>query len=138
MDVPFITSIFTKILHKESSGYIIDETDNFFAILDINPVNPGHTLVIPKLEIDNIFDLPDELYSEIFVYAKKIALLIQKTTNSKRVGLAIEGFRVPHVHIHVVPVYKGNDLNPERARHASEKELIDMYNKIMKTKESWT
>ena len=136
MDVPIITSIFTKILHKESPGYIIDETENFFAILDKNPVNPGHTLVIPKLEIDNIFDLPDELYTGIFVYAKNIAQLVQKATHSNRVGLAVEGFRVPHVHIHIVPIYHSNELNPERARPASEIELLDMYKKIISAKGS--
>jgi histidine triad (HIT) family protein len=123
-------SLFVKIIDGEIPCHKIYEDDKFFAFLDINPINAGHTLLIPKIQIDYIFDLEDKLYTELFLKAKELSKIIKKATGCKRVGLAVEGFMVPHVHIHLVPLNKGNELNPERAKSVKEEELKQMAEKI--------
>ena len=111
--------IFCKIRDGEHPAHIIWEDEELLAFLDIHPFNPGHTLLIPKKHVDDIFDLDDELYLAIFMAAKQLSEPLIKATNAKRIGMAIEGLSVPHAHIHLVPIRKASDLNPQRARDAS-------------------
>jgi len=120
--------IFCKIVSGEIPSIKIWEDEKHLAFLDVNPINPGHTLLIPKKHSDYIFDLEDKEYSELMLKAKEIAKLLKEKLNPKKVGTAIEGFGVPHIHIHIVPLNKGNELNPERAKPMSKEEL----NKIAK------
>ena len=126
-----MNSIYTKIIRGELPAFRLWESDLSIAILDINPINPGHTLLIPKQQIDYIFDLPDELYNHMWQVVKWFAPLIQQAMDCERIGIAVEGFSVPHVHIHLVPVNSGNELNPERATSASSEELTIIQNKIL-------
>jgi len=102
-----MATIFSKIVKGEIPSYKIYEDDRYYAFLDINPLAKGHTLVIPKLEVDYIFDLDDDLIGDMLTVSKKIALAIDKTMDCKRVGMAVLGLEVPHAHIHLIPI---NDL----------------------------
>ena len=99
-----MASIFTKIVNGELPSYKIAETEDYYAFLDIFPLKKGHTLVIPKKEVDYIFDLDDELYKGLFAFAKKVGLAIEKAVPCKRIGMAVIGLEVPHAHIHLVPL----------------------------------
>jgi histidine triad (HIT) family protein len=123
-------SIFTKIINGQLPSFQLWESDLFIAILVPDPINSGHTLLIPKQQIDYIFDLSDELYNSMWQVVKWLAPSIQKAMECKRIGIAVEGFGVPHVHVHLVPVNSGNELNPERAVSASHEQLITVQNKI--------
>lgn len=106
-------TIFTKIINGEIPSYKVAESDKFYAFLDINPLKAGHTLVIPKLpepEADYIFALDDNLLAEMIVFAKRVALAIEKVVPCKRVGVAVLGMEVPHVHIHLIPLDKETDM----------------------------
>ncbi len=102
-----MASIFTKIIQGDIPSYKIAEDDLFFAFLDINPLAKGHTLVVPKVEIDYIFDLDEALLGDMMKFAKKVALAIDETMECKRVGIAVLGLEIPHAHIHLCPI---NDL----------------------------
>lgn len=102
-----MASIFTRIIQGEIPCYKIDEDDRFLAFLDINPLSKGHTLVVPKVEIDYLFDLDADLLGEMMKFSRKIAHAIDKTMDCKRVGVAVLGLEVPHAHIHLCPI---NDL----------------------------
>jgi histidine triad (HIT) family protein len=104
-------SIFSKIIDREIPAHIVAEDDRFLAFLDINPLAVGHALVVPKNEIDYFFDLDDELLKDIMVFSKRVASAIKKTTNCKRVGVAVIGFEVPHAHVHLVPMNTMHDIN---------------------------
>ncbi len=106
-----MATIFTKIVKGEIPSYKIHENEKFFAFLDINPLTKGHTLVIPKKEVDYLFDLDDETLSEMTVYAKKIAVAIKKAVACNRVGLMVIGLEVPHAHIHLIPIQHEGDMN---------------------------
>ena len=99
-----MASIFTQIVNGELPSYKIAETEDYYAFLDIFPLKKGHTLVIPKKEVDYIFDLDDELYKGLFAFAKKVGLAIEKAVPCKRIGMAVIGLEVPHAHIHLVPL----------------------------------
>jgi len=99
-----MATIFSKIVNGEIPCYKVAENDNFLAFLDINPLAKGHTLVIPKLEFDYIFDLPENLFSQMWLFAQKVAKAVDATIPSKRVGVAVIGLEVPHAHIHLVPI----------------------------------
>jgi len=105
--------------------YKIAENDRFFAFLDINPLAKGHTLVVPKAEVDYIFDQDDAVLSEILIFSKKIAKAIDKTMNCKRVGIAVIGLEVPHTHIHLVPMNNIGDLNFARPKLTLQKEEFE-------------
>ncbi|MDR3582123.1 MAG: HIT family protein [Candidatus Pacebacteria bacterium] len=122
--------IFCKIADKEIPSYIVWENERFLVFADAKPINPGHLLIIPKEHIDSIFDLPDERYAEIFMIAKTLFAPLRRATDAKRIGIAVEGFGVPHAHLHLVPLHGGNELNPERARAMDEEELRKIANKI--------
>ena len=104
-------TIFSRIIAGEIPCYKIAEDDRYFAFLDINPLSKGHTLVIPKLEEDYIFRLDDELLSGIILFAKKVALAIEKSVPCIRIGVAVIGLEVPHAHIHLIPISKESDMN---------------------------
>lgn len=106
-----MASIFTKIINKELPAYIVAENDRFLAFLDIMPLKKGHVLVIPKEEVDYIFDVEDELLGEMMVFAKSVAVKIKKVVPCKRVGVAVIGLEVPHAHIHLVPIDGIGDIN---------------------------
>lgn len=122
--------IFCKIVSGDIPAEKVYEDDMFFAFLDIKPINPGHTLILPKQHVDQIFDVDDPLYGEIFRLAKRLSSPLKKVAASPRVGLVVEGFGVPHVHVHLIPIYKGNELNPERAKTATPEELKEMGDKL--------
>ena len=104
-------TIFTKIIKGDIPCYKIAENDKFFAFLDINPLAKGHTLVVPKLQVDYIFKLDDEMLAEMMIFAKRIASAIEANVPCERIGLAVIGLEVPHTHIHLVPINKVGDLN---------------------------
>ena len=106
-----MASIFSKIVKGDIPCYKIAEDNRFFAFLDINPLQEGHTLVIPKQEVDYIFDLDDETLSALHVFSKKIALALDKAIECKRVGVVVLGLEVPHAHIHLVPLKVEGDVN---------------------------
>ena len=106
-----MTSIFTKIVNGEIPSYKIAEDENFYAFLDIFPLAKGHTLVIPKKEVDYLFDLDDETYLGLQVFAKKVAVAMKKAIPCKKVGVAVLGLEVPHAHIHLVPMQSEADIN---------------------------
>ena len=111
-----MTGIFGKIASGEIASYKIAEDEHFFAFLDLNPLVKGHTLVIPKKEIDYIFDMDDSLYAEFQLFAKHIANAIQKAIPCKKIGVAVIGLEVPHAHIHLVPLNKMDDINFSRPK----------------------
>jgi len=109
-------TIFSRIVKGEIPSYKIAEDENYFAFLDINPLAEGHTLVIPKQETDYLFDLDDNLLAGMMVFARKIALAIDKTMPCKRVGIAVLGLEVPHAHIHLVPINGVHDIEFSRPK----------------------
>lgn len=105
-----MSSIFTKIINREIPAHIIAEDDQSIAFLDINPLSEGHSLVIPKKEVDYLFDLDDETYLSLNLFAKKVAIALKKMTG-KRIGTAVIGLDVPHAHIHLIPFTQMAELN---------------------------
>lgn len=106
-----MASIFTKIVNGEIPCYKIAETEDFLAFFDINPLAKGHTLVITKKEIDYIFDVEDNLYKELMLFAKRVGLAIEKVVPCKRMGLTVIGIEVPHTHVHLIPINNIGDMN---------------------------
>ena len=106
-----MASIFSRIVAGEMPCYKVAEDEKYFAFLDINPVAKGHTLVIPKHEVDYIFDLDDEEYAGLMAFAKKVAAAMKAALPCKRIGVAVLGMEVPHTHVHLVPLNKESDMN---------------------------
>ncbi len=104
-------SLFTRIVNGEIPCYKVAENDNFLAFLDIQPLATGHTLVIPKIETDYIFDIEDQAYQDLWIFAKEVALLLKKQIPCKRIGVSVIGLEVPHAHIHLIPLQTINDIN---------------------------
>ena len=111
-------SIFTRIINGEIPAYKIYEDDKVIAFLDIHPQISGHTIIVPKKQIDHIWDLNDEDYEYLWTVVKKIGSHIRGVIGSPRVGISVEGFGVPHAHVHIVPIYKGNDLKKPQDMNA--------------------
>lgn len=105
-----MASIFTKIIEGEIPCYKVAEDDNFIAFLDINPNSKGHTLCVPKEEIDKIFDMGENMYLQLMQFSRKVAHAIEKTVPCKRVGMAVVGLEVPHVHVHLIPLNEMDDM----------------------------
>lgn len=103
-------SVFTKIIKGEIPAHKIYEDEQVLAFLDIHPINPGHTLLVPKKQVDHLWDLDEAEYHHIWDVAKQLASHIQQTLEPKRVGVIVEGFGVPHAHIHLIPLIHGNDI----------------------------
>ena len=106
-----MSSIFSKIVSGEIPSYKVCEDEKFLAFLDVNPLVKGHVLVIPKFEVDYIFDLSDELYSGLHLFAKKVAIGMKKAIKCERIGVTVIGLEVPHAHIHLIPINGINDMN---------------------------
>jgi histidine triad (HIT) family protein len=105
-----MSSIFTKIINGEIPCYKIAEDDNFLAFLDVNPNAKGHTLCVPKQEIDKIFEIEDDLYIGLMKFSKKIAIALEKTVSCKRIGMAVIGLEVPHAHVHLIPLNEMDEM----------------------------
>lgn len=105
-----MSSIFTKIINGELPAYKIAEDDKFLAFLDVNPNAKGHTLCIPKQEINKIFDMEEDLYLELMQFSRKIAIALEKAIDCKRVGMAVVGLEVPHVHVHLIPLNEMDEM----------------------------
>jgi histidine triad (HIT) family protein len=128
-----MASIFTKIINREIPAYIVAEDERYIAFLDINPLVVGHTLVVPKKEVDFIFDLDDDTLAGLNVFSKKVAQAIRKAIPCKRVGVAVIGLEVPHTHVHLVPMNSMGDLNFTRTKLTpSKEELATASEKIKK------
>lgn len=128
-----MASIFTRIINREIPGYIIAEDDRYIAFLDISPLVLGHTLVIPKQEVDYIFNLEDDALAGLMVFAKKVAKAVEKAVPCKRIGVSVIGLEVPHTHVHIVPMNSADDVNFTRAKLSPSKEaLADVAEKIRK------
>ena len=111
-----MASIFTRIINREIPGYIVAENEHALAFLDINPLNEGHTLVVPKQEVDKLFDLDEEAYSNLQAFAYKVAKAIEAAVPCLRVGVAVIGLEVPHAHIHLIPLHGMHDIDFSRPK----------------------
>ena len=135
-------TIFSKIIAGEIPSYKIAENDHFFAFLDIFPLVKGHTLVVPKIETDKLFDLEDDYLSQLLVFAKPIAHAIEKSFNCNRCGISVVGLEVPHAHVHLIPINSADDLNFNRKKlklaaeefQAIQATLINALNKYLEIK----
>lgn len=123
--------LFCDFINNKKDFYKVWEDSDTLAFLDINPVNKGHVLLIPKDHYSDILEIQNDLYLKLFSNAKKLSTKLKEAINSPRVGIAVEGFGVDHVHIHLVPVYKGGELNPERAYKADSQELKQIQEKLL-------
>lgn len=119
-----MASLFTKIINREIPAYIVAEDDNHLAFLDINPLVIAHTLVIPKKEIDNIFDLNDQELTELNLFSKKVAKAIKKSVDCNRIGITVIGLEIPHAHIHLIPINTMDDMNFSKAKLSPSNELM--------------
>jgi histidine triad (HIT) family protein len=117
-----MSSIFTKIINGEIPSYKVAEDENYYSFLDIFPLAKGHTLVVPKKEVDYIFDLDDETYKGLWAFAKKVALGVEKAIPCERVGIAVLGLDVPHAHIHLLPLKNMEDFDFKKKKLKLEKE----------------
>jgi len=124
--------IFCKIVTKEIPSFVVWEDNRFLAFLDVQPVNPGHLLIIPKEHIENIFDMPDDLYEGIYKTAKALSAPLQSAMSSVRVGMVVEGFGVPHAHLHLVPINNAHELDSSRAKPMPADDLAAIAEKIKK------
>jgi len=127
-----MSSIFSKIVSGDIPCYKIAEDSRFFAFLDINPLAEGHTLVIPKQETDYLFDLDDELYKDLFLFSKKIALAIKKAIPCKKIGIAVVGLEVAHAHIHLVPLNGIYDIDFKKPKLSFSKEEFEQISSRIK------
>ena len=118
-----MSSIFTKIVNGEIPCYKIAEDDNFLAFLDVNPNAKGHTLCIPKQEIDKIFDIEDDLYIGLMQFSKRIAIALEKTVPCKRIGMAVIGLEVPHAHVHLIPLNEMDEMRFQNKVSLSKEEF---------------
>jgi histidine triad (HIT) family protein len=128
-----MATIFSKIITGEIPSYKIAEDENYFAFLDINPLKKGHTLVVPKVEVDYLFDLDDQTMGDMLIFAKKVAHAIDRTIECKRVGVVVLGMEVPHAHIHLIPLNKETDASFTQPKlKLSEEEFETIAEKIRK------
>jgi histidine triad (HIT) family protein len=127
---PPVPSIFSRIVAGEIPAHRLREDDRFLAFLDVRPIRPGHSLVIPKEEIDHFFDLPDDMLADLVVFAKPVANAIRDVTGAARVGCAVVGVEVPHAHLHLTPIDAVGDLDFRRASEADGDDLAAMAEKI--------
>lgn len=128
-----MASIFSRIVAGEIPSYKVAEDDKHYAFLDISPVAPGHTLVIPKKEVDYLFDLADDEYESLQLFAKRVAAAMKSALPCKRIGVAVMGLEVPHAHIHLVPINKESDMNFFKEKLSLDpKDMADIVQSIAK------
>ena len=125
-----MSSIFTKIIKGEIPCYKIAEDDNFLAFLDVNPNAKGHTLCVPKQEIDKIFDIQDDLYLGLMQFSKKIAVALEKTVPCQRIGMAVIGLEVPHAHVHLIPLNEMDEMRFQKKVSMTKEEFEALAKKI--------
>ena len=125
-----MSSIFTKIINGEIPSYKIAENDDFFVFLDINPNAKGHTLVVPKKEVNKLFDLDEDLYNKLMSYSRKIAVALEKAIPCERIGMAVIGLEVPHVHVHLIPLQAMEDIRFNKKVKLQPKEFEAIAKKI--------
>ena len=125
-----MASIFTKIIEGEIPCYKIAEDENFIAFLDINPNAKGHTLCVPKEEVDKVFDMGEHLYLQLMQFSRNVARAIGKTVPCKRVGMAVVGLEVPHVHVHLIPLNEMDDMRFTKKVHMSSEEFQNLADEI--------
>jgi histidine triad (HIT) family protein len=128
-----MATIFTRIINGEIPCYKIAEDENYLAFLDISPLAIGHTLVIPKKEIDYIFNVDDQLFTGLHLFSKKVAKAIEKAIPCKRIGVAVIGLEVPHAHIHLIPLQTVQDINFSRPKMTVSKEVLEETAEKIKT-----
>jgi histidine triad (HIT) family protein len=121
-----MSSIFTKIVNGEIPCYKIAEDENYLAFLDVNPNAKGHTLCIPKQEINKIFDMEEELYLGLMKFSRKVAKAVEKSVECKRIGVAVVGLEVPHVHVHLIPLHEMDDMRFQRKVSLSKEEFEEL------------
>ncbi|MGO1750957.1 MAG: HIT family protein [Psychroflexus sp.] len=129
-------SIFTKIINGDLPAYKVAENDDFLAFLDINPNTKGHTLCIPKKEVDKIFDLDEDTYNALMTFSRKVALALRKTVECKRIGMSVIGLEVPHVHVHLIPLHKMEDTRFDKKVSLTEEEFKKLAKEIQDNFES--
>ena len=128
-----MSSIFTRIINREIPGHIVAENEDAIAFLDINPLNEGHTLVVPKKEVDKLFDLDEDTYLKLQVFTYKVSQAIEKAIPCLRIGVAVIGLEVPHAHIHLIPLHGMHDIDFSRPKlKFSQEELATIALKISK------
>ena len=122
-----MSSVFTKIINGEIPSYKIAENDKFLAFLDVMPLSLGHTLVVPKQEVDYLYDLPDQLLGDLFIFSKAVALKLENVIDCERIGVTVIGLEVPHAHVHLIPINNVSDMNFAKPKlKVSHKELKNM------------
>lgn len=121
-----MSSIFTKIVNGEIPSYKIAEDENYLAFLDVNPNTIGHTLCIPKQEINKIFDMEEDLYLGLMKFSRKVAKALEKTVECKRIGVAVVGLEVPHVHVHLIPLHDMDDMRFQRKVSLTNEEFEEL------------
>lgn len=127
-----MSTIFTKIISGEMPSHKVAETDDFLAFLDINPNSKGHTLCIPKKEVDKIYDLEDDSYLNLMAFSKKVAKALEATIDCKRVGMAVVGLEVPHAHVHLIPIETMDDMRFQKKDSFSDEEFKSQAEAISK------
>ena len=127
-----MASIFTKIINREIPAHIVAEDEDFIAFLDINPNAKGHTLCVPKKEVDKLFDLDDDTYQNLMRFAKKVGLGIRRSIPCKRVGMSVVGLEVPHVHVHLIPLNKMSEMTFQEKVKMDHDELEEVATRIAK------
>jgi len=125
-----MSTIFTKIINGELPAHKVAETDEFLAFLDVNPNAKGHTLCIPKKEVNKLFDLDEETYQDLMKFSRKVALALRKTIPCKRIGMSVIGLEVPHVHVHLIPLQEMDDIRFERKIKMSSDEMEKLAKQI--------
>lgn len=129
-----MASVFSKIVAGEIPAWKVAEEDDFLAFLDISPLTMGHTLVIPKNEVDYLFDIDSDEYSRLFLFVRKVALGLKEAVPCKRIGVAVLGMEVPHAHIHLVPLNKESDMDLSRPKLNPERSEMEQIAKLISSK----